>query len=309
MLTKHPIIQKNKFSSRLYYDSARSALKTILQELNFSGNKKLLLPSYIGITDREGSGVFDPVEETNTPYDFYEMNPDLGAEKKGLYKKIKTGNYEALLIIHYFGFCQNDMLELLHICKENNVVLIEDCAHTMLGQYKGMDLGSFGDFCFFSLHKFLPITSGGCLKINNDDYLYMLDNHVENKPNNEVLDVVLKANLKEINKKKRENYLHLLDLIKNIEGMEIMYPHLPEGITPHNFPILIKNQQREKVYFKLIENKVPVISLYYRMIQPILDGDFTNSRYLSENILNLPVHQDIQIDDLKYIAKQLKKAI
>lgn len=268
-----------------------------------------MLPAYIGVTDREGSGVFDPVQETRTPHDFYYVDRKLGAVPEDLYSRIRSGNYRALLIIHYFGFCQNDMEKIAHLCKENQVVLIEDCAHTMFSVTDRGELGRFGDFCFYSLHKFLAVKDGGCLMINNSNYLHLLDSLPTAKPSLETLEMVAKVDLQAIREKRRTNYLQLLGLIGEVKGIKCMYPTLPDGIAPHNFPVMVKGNQRESLYFKLTERDIPVIALYYRMIDPIIEGPFPDAQFVSAHILNFPIHQDIQSSDIGYITKVLQDVI
>ncbi|RLI54134.1 MAG: hypothetical protein DRP09_13930 [Candidatus Thorarchaeota archaeon] len=55
----------------------------------------------------------------------------------------------------------------MELCKDNNLFLIEDCAHAFLSKYNGKLLGSFGDLSFFSYRKTLPVPDGALLACNN----------------------------------------------------------------------------------------------------------------------------------------------
>ena len=309
MLIKSPESQYSCVLPLQYSRTARAAFHIILKYLDFSSGKKLLMPAYIGITDREGSGVFDPVLETATPYEFYALDRKLSAIKDDLYGLIQSRKYKALLVIHYFGFCQNDMAEIVRLCRENDVVLIEDCAHAMLSDGPDGRLGRFGDFSFFSIHKFLATGEGGCLRVNNRDHRRLLRLPPPTRPKPTVLDMIARADLEAIREKRRSNYLGLLELIDDCPGIEILYPELPNGIAPHNLPITVKDAQREPLYFKLIDRGVPAIALYYRLIESIENGNYDDALYVSENILNLPVHQDIEAEDLELIARELKASL
>jgi dTDP-4-amino-4,6-dideoxygalactose transaminase len=46
-------------------------------------------------------------------------------------------------------------------------VKIEDCALSLLSDYKGQPLGSFGDYSIFCLYKTLPVPNGGVLVQNS----------------------------------------------------------------------------------------------------------------------------------------------
>jgi hypothetical protein len=59
-------------------------------------------------------------------------------------------------VVHYFGFHQR--LELAQdLCKEEGIVLIEDCAHCFYGDDRGTPIGSRGDCAaplkFFRLRR------------------------------------------------------------------------------------------------------------------------------------------------------------
>ena len=309
MLIKSPEAINNCVQPIKYTNAARVAFQIILESIDFNNGEKLLLPAYIGITDREGSGVIDPVLETATPYEFYTLDRKLRAIKDELYSLVQSEKYRALLVIHYFGFCQNDIVEIARMCKKHNVLLIEDCAHTMHSEVPGGQLGSFGDFSFYSIHKFLATKEGGYLRVNNRDFEHLLHLPLFTWPKTETYDMLARADLDGIREKRRSNYLHLMELLGNCTDIEIIYPELPDGIAPHNLPIIVKNGQREALYFKLIDRGIPVIALYYRMIDPIKKGGYGDALYVSENILNLPVHQDIYLEDIEVIARRLKESL
>jgi len=79
-------------------------------------------------------------------------------------KKVITPKTKAVIIVHFAGYpCQMD--EIVALCKEKNIALIEDCAHATGAKYKGQSVGTFGDYgCFsFFTNKNLSIGEGGML--------------------------------------------------------------------------------------------------------------------------------------------------
>ncbi len=309
MLNKSPNLTDVCVKPLAYTSAARIAFQAILEHLKLSHENKLLLPAYIGITDREGSGVFDPVLGTHTPHEFYGLNPDLSADKSELYEMISSGKYGALLVIHYFGFCLNDMGKIRQLCQDNDVVLIEDCAHAMWSEISEGVLGHLGDYSFYSLHKFLATEEGGCLQVNTEMNMHLLQSPTLDHPKRETLDILARSDLAIIRERRRANYQMLSNKIKDFSGIELMYPDLPEGISPHNLPLLVSGDKRESLYFKLIEAGVPAIALYYRLIDPISQGDFPDSTYISDHILNLPIHQDINGEDIEFMATTLRNCL
>ncbi len=306
MITKKPINNSKYQKNIVLTNTGRIAFKHILKTI-FKDNKEgfILLPSYIGITDREGSGVFDPVQEIGINYNFYRLNNKLSIDFEYLQFKLKKIKVKALLVIHYFGFSKNDMNFLSNYCKENNIILIEDCAHSFNSYFNNKLLGSFGDFSFFSIHKFLSTVNGGILKINNEKFF------IEDIPNNEkiklnTLEVLYKSNIDKISELRCRNYNHLFEKIRDVTWLSPMYGKLPEGIVPMNLPVLIK-KRRDFVYFELMKRKIPTISLYYRLIDEISRYEFSEMYYISNNILNLPVHQEIELKDINILSKVLRE--
>lgn len=303
-MNNSPLNPDGFLKPKAYFTSARNAFEFLLKHLEFTENDKILLPSYIGFTEREGSGVFDPVQNLNLNYIFYTVDKQLKLNITEVEKLLQSERIKVLLVIHYFGFCQNDIIEIKRLCKKQNVLLVEDCAHTMTSKVNGAYLGTFGDFAFNSIHKFLSTEIGGKLTINNNEYNYITNEKTNDLPDKKTFDLILRSDYSKIHQKRRDNYLYLENLLNGMPGFKFLYDNLPSGISPHNFPVVIDNNLREPLYFDLIKNEIPVIALYYRMIDIIKEKGFQDALLISNSILNLPVHQDITFSDLDKIADQ-----
>jgi len=96
----------------------------------------------------------------------YKIDLNLQADLDDI--RLKIGKETGLVLItHYFGLPQKEVLSIKKVCEGMNIFLIEDCAHVFGGIFKGKSLGTFGDASIFSLRKFLNIPHGGALVINN----------------------------------------------------------------------------------------------------------------------------------------------
>jgi CDP-6-deoxy-D-xylo-4-hexulose-3-dehydrase len=77
----------------------------------------------------------------------------------------------AMLIVHFLGNpC--DMKEIIRICNDNNVLLVEDVAEAQGAKYGGRNCGSFGlasTFSFFASH-ITATGEGGMLVTNDTDF-------------------------------------------------------------------------------------------------------------------------------------------
>lgn len=309
MITKSPVI-KNNFSKNIYFTkSARIAFSYILKMINFS-KEKLLIPAYIGYTDREGSGVLDPINENKIMYDFYPIKKNFDIDIDTLEKLLKNGSIKAMLLIHYFGLSHYKIVKIQDLCKKYDVLLIEDCAHTIYSKFENKYFGEFGDFSFYSLHKVLPVDEGGAFKINNKKYLDLtLDIINSDKPSIEVLEILLNYDIDLAKRKVLSNYQYMVQALKDINGIEIISPHLSQDIFPMNLPVLITTMKREKFYFKMLEEGITLIALYYKLIDTIDINKYIDSYYISNRIINFPINQDITIDEMNKIIEKTKKVL
>ncbi|MBF8300274.1 MAG: hypothetical protein HW394_644 [Acidobacteria bacterium] len=74
-------------------------------------------------------------------------------------------NPDLLYVIHYVGWPQ-PMPALVDLCRRRGMLLVEDCALSLLSEMDGRPLGAFGDWSVFCLYKTLPLPNGALLVQN-----------------------------------------------------------------------------------------------------------------------------------------------
>ncbi|MBC5991604.1 DegT/DnrJ/EryC1/StrS family aminotransferase [Pontibacter cellulosilyticus] len=305
MITKSPTDCKSLSRTLLFTSSARVAWGHLLKAINIQPPYCVLLPSYIGFTEREGSGVFDPISETNTLFKFYPLDEKLAVDFDKFDEMLQSEYVKVALVIHYFGICQNDVIKISELCKKNDVLLVEDCAHAFQLGLANQKLGIVGDFSFYSLHKYLATNSGGILQVNNPIY-QLAEVSEEQQIDESVLKQYIITDIQAVADIRKVNYLKYQSMLQNIPGIEILYT-LKDAEVPHNFPIKVKNGMREKLYFYLMNKEIPTIALYYRLISEINEEEFPLSFKISNEILNLPVHQDTTLEDIECICSAIRQ--
>ena len=82
------------------------------------------------------------------------MNIDYREIKKKITKKTK-----AVLVVHFAGRPCN-MGQIVSICKNHSLALIEDCAHAIESEYQGKKTGTFGQLGCFSFYVTKNIITG-----------------------------------------------------------------------------------------------------------------------------------------------------
>ena len=144
------------------FSSGRTCLYVILSSLGLSKNDEVLLQAYTcvavpnSIIWAGAKPVYVDCEET-----IFNMSVE------DLKKKI-TPKSKALIIQHTFGR-PTKIDQLMAAAKENNLFVIEDCAHSLGAEYQEKKVGTFGDASFFSFGRDKVISSVFCglLTTNN----------------------------------------------------------------------------------------------------------------------------------------------
>jgi perosamine synthetase len=140
-----------------FTDNGRSSLYCILKSLNIPKNSKIGVPLY------SCTVVFDAIVTAGhipifIDMDLHNYTMDLDDLKE------KVASLNALIIIHTFGR-PADFDKLRRIA--GNIPIIEDCAHSLLSEYKGKITGTLGDASAFSLSKYVFSGGGGMILLNN----------------------------------------------------------------------------------------------------------------------------------------------
>lgn len=305
MLLKSAVDINNCTYPYFFTKNARTAWYNILESIKVSKGRelKLLLPAYIGINNKEGSGVFDAVLKSNADFVFYKVTDNLQVDMEDFNQKIQNEHFDLALVIHYFGFSRIDMEWVKAICQKSNVILVEDCAHAFYIGNNVSKIGSYGDFSFYSLHKYLAVSTGGLLRVNNSALVRPQLNS-EDMIDLTALERFSTSDFNEIAKLRKRNYKYYQEKIISNEHIEVLFD-LDDKDIPQTFPIRVKNGLREKLYFYLLKNDIPTVALYYRMIPQILPSEFALSILISSEILNLPVHQDTILKDIDLVCSKI----
>lgn len=166
------------FGKRNFYftNSGRSSLYVILRSLNLPKGSKIGVPLY------SCTVVFDAILNAGyTPWfididiDNYTLDPDDLKNKIDLLR--------AVVVIHTFGR-PADIDRIKEIAK--NKPVIEDCAHSLLSEYKGKITGTFGAASFFSfgLGKSISAGGGGMIILNDNRYKENIQNEIDSLNHN-----------------------------------------------------------------------------------------------------------------------------
>jgi dTDP-4-amino-4,6-dideoxygalactose transaminase len=142
----------------VYFYRARNALYHLVRALGLAPGESVLVPDYhsgneVAAILAAGAAVrYYPIRRS--------LEPDLDT-----LARLCRSNARALLAIHFFGWPQ-PLPELLALCRERGMILIEDCALSFLSEADGRPLGTFGDYAVYCLYKSVPVPNGAALGQN-----------------------------------------------------------------------------------------------------------------------------------------------
>ena len=251
-------------------------------------------------------------------------------------EKLKTAitpKTKAIIPVHLFGQCAN-MEEVLKVAQDHNLYVIEDNAQAIGADFKFSDgttkksgtMGTMGTTSFFPSKNLGCYGDGGAIFTNDDNLAYKLRgivNHgmYERYYHDEVgvnsrLDSIQAAilrkklpNLDSYNEARRKA-ADYYDAAFEGNG-NILTPKRAENSTHvfHQYTLRVLNGKRNELQQFLTEKEVPAM-IYYPValrkqkayFQESNDADFVNTDKLLGEVISLPMHTELDEEQLKYIT-------
>ena len=155
---------KNKFKINdiFLFSSGRSALLCLLKSFKIGVGDEVIVQGFTCVA------VPDPVKWVGAKPIYCDIDESLNINPSKL-KKLISNKTRAIIVQHTFGVpAQIRMIK--KITQKYNLILIEDCAHSLGASVENEKLGSFGDAAFFSFGRDKIISSvfGGAGIIKNN---------------------------------------------------------------------------------------------------------------------------------------------
>ncbi len=240
-------------------------------------------------------------------------------------------NTRGIIPVHLFGHAAN-MEKICQIAKKYNLFVVEDCAQAILTKWDNQFVGTFGDVGTISFFPGKNLgaygDAGGIITANENLFLKMkryanhgsLSKHMhEIEGINSRLDslqaAILNVKIKYIEEwVKRRNvaadtYTNFLSEID-----EITLP-LTDVRCDHTFHLyVIKTDQRDNLQ-SYLKNKGISSGIHYPRALPELDcykylnldlSKYSNAISNCSSILSLPIYPEITVDQIKFVASNIK---
>lgn len=157
----------------VFLNSGSSANLAMIYSLILSKkleNKNIVVPAVSWVT-------------TVTPIMQLGLNPiicdcdkdNLGLDIDHFKKIVEEHKPSAVIIVHVLGI-PNNLEQILKICKENNIVLLEDTCEAIGSEYQNKKLGCFGEMSSFSFYygHHMSTIEGGMVSTNSEEFYHIL---------------------------------------------------------------------------------------------------------------------------------------
>lgn len=310
------------------------ALQISLMALDLQPGDEVIVPSFTYAAAAESVALLNLIPVA-VDVDKDTFNIDTNKIEEAISPKTK-----AIIPVHLYGQTCN-MEPIMKIAKENNLYVIEDNAQSVGSIYTFSDntqkqagcIGHIGTLSFFPTKNLSCYGDGGAMLTNDEvlaKRLKMIALHGQSeKYRHEIIGcnsrldniqaAVLNVKLKyldEYNKIRQQTAKRYDELLSTFTGkLETPYCIPSSTHVYHQYTIKIKNNKRND--FKEYLNKSDIPSMIYYHIplhqQPAfkdiirIGGDLSVSENLCQTVLSLPMHTELEEEQLVYIADQIKK--
>jgi perosamine synthetase len=119
--------------------------------------------------------------------------------------------------------------------------------------------------------------------------------------------ILQNSDISTVVKKRRDNYKRLTEAVHAMPGVAPLFPILPEEICPWIFPMVAYGTKDLQAVLRA--EGIPVTSWSGVIHRAFPLEDFPNARFLYENLLFLPVHQSLGIEDLQTMIGILRETL
>ncbi|UEG50648.1 DegT/DnrJ/EryC1/StrS family aminotransferase [Ferruginibacter lapsinanis] len=153
--------------------SGTAALTTAMSALGIGYGDEIILPSFTFVAS------FEAVISVGAIPVLVDVDDTLTLDPAAVRKAI-TPKTKCIMPVHMCG-SMADLDALQAICKEHNLLLLEDACQSIGGSYKGKKLGTIGDAGTFSFDfvKTITCAEGGVVMTNNADVHTKCDGYTD----------------------------------------------------------------------------------------------------------------------------------
>lgn len=256
-------------------------------------------------------------------------------------KKAITSKTKAIIPVHLFGQCAN-MEAIMQIANEQQIAVVEDTAQTIGASYtfndgttkKAGTIGTFGTTSFFPSKNLGCYGDGGAL-FTNDDTLaeiahsivnhgmkvrYYYDRIGVNSRLDTIQAAILRVKLRHLDEyaaarnkaaayydEAFKNHPNIKIPVRDEKSTHVFHQYTLVGCSVDNFEL--QKRLTEKGVPCMIYYPVPLHTQEAYRTPEMKDEDFEITNGLCKSVFSLPMHTELEEDELAFITKTVKEII
>lgn len=310
------------------------ALQISLMALGLEPGDEVLTPSFTFIATTEVIALLQlkPV--------FVDVDRDTFCIDTTKIEDLITEKTKAIIPVHLYGQAAN-MEEIMKVASKNDLFVVEDNAQAIGGDYhyptgdvKNGTIGTIGCTSFFPSKNLGGYGDGGALFTNDDvlaSKIRMIVNHGQSKRYyhdvvgcNSRLDsiqaAVLRIKLRRLDayidaRRKVASYYD--NYFSQFPGIKVPVRAKESRHVFHQYTITLNGIDRDGLNAYLAEREIPSM-IYYpvpahkqKMFAPFgsAESNLPNTDWLGERVLSLPIHTEMDEEQLDYICSSIAEYI
>lgn len=310
------------------------ALQIALMSLGLKRGDEVVIPTFTFVATAEVAALLGLIPV------LVDVDSDFCLNIQAVEKAI-TPQTKAIIPVHLFGQNAN-MEELLNLAHTHHLHIVEDACQSIGSTYTFNDgrrlfsgcMGEIGCTSFFPSKNLGCYGDGGAIFTNNDQLavaIRSISNHgMEVRYHHDrvgvnsrldsiqaaILEVKLK-HLDEYNRARQTVAAYYDSAFRNKSCLIIPERNPKSTHVFHQYTLILKGVNREKLQADLTAKGVPSMIYYpiplhlqkaYRDVR-YKAGDFPVAEMLTANVLSLPMHTELDEEQLKYIVDAVKDGV
>jgi len=303
-------------------NSGTAALQAALYSLDIKKGDEVIVPSFTFVSGANA------IASTGAKPIFADiLKENFTIDPESIIKKI-TKKTKAIMPVHLYGHISS-IDRIREIAKKHNISVVEDAAQSLGSTFKGKQTGTFFELGCYSLYPGKVITSGeGGVVVTNSKKLYeklqMIRNHGMVKGYDskifglnlrlpEINAAIAKIQIKKLPKfiqSRRSNAKLLSELLSDTK-IRIPFERKNEKfnwalytVSTKNRNLILKKLNSKRieaaVYYPIPVHKIPIYQIKSKLI---------NTDWASKHVLSLPVHPNVSVKNIEYIAKTVRDLV
>jgi dTDP-4-amino-4,6-dideoxygalactose transaminase len=311
------------------------ALQIALMGLGLQHGDEVITPTFTFIATAEVVALLG-LTPVVVDVDWETMNMDIESVRRAITPKTK-----AIVPVHLFGQCA-DMEAIMALAKEHNLYVVEDACQAIGAKYTFADgqtkqagtIGHIGCTSFFPSKNLGCYGDGGAIFTNDDalaDKMRAIANHGchvryhhdeigVNSRLDSIQAAILDAKLPHLNEyiAARQRAAAYYDKAFSGNDKLLIPGHQPHSThVYHQYTLRVVGADRDKLREGLAERGIPAM-IYYPVplhqqkayLDPrYKDGDFPVAERLAACVLSLPMHTELEEEQLAFITSSVLELI